>query len=238
VSQRVPRPGSPRWWQNREGQDKTADPGPGRPAVPIDRIVVAALELVDEVGPGEFSMRLLARRLRSSTATLYRHFVGKDEILVHVVDHVLGEVPRHLPELTPTATWQQRLVAAAEALFATLKDHPKAVSLFVDQIPLGRHGLAGREIAVGILLAGGFPPEIAARAYTAVGHYVIGFAVQLRADGTADPEDNQDIREFCRSLDPARYPATVSSAPYLPNSLDEEFRFGLQLIVDGLSRQQ
>jgi len=208
--------------------------------MPTDRVIVAALELVDEVGPGEFSMRLLAQRLRSSTATLYRHFAGKDEILVHVVDHVLGEVPRHLPDLAPTATWQERLVATADALFRTLKDHPKVVSLFVDHIPLGRHGLAGREAAVGTLLAGGFPPEIAARAYTAVGHYVIGFAVQLRADGTSDPENNQnnqDIREFCRALDPARYPATVSSAPYLPNSLDEEFRFGLQLIVDGLTRQ-
>ena len=208
--------------------------------MPTDRVIVAAVELVDEVGPGEFSMRLLAQRLRSSTATLYRHFAGKDEILVHVVDHVLGEVPRHLPDLAPTATWQERLVATADALFRTLKDHPKVVSLFVDHIPLGRHGLAGREAAVGTLLAGGFPPEIAARAYTAVGHYVIGFAVQLRADGTSDPENNQnnqDIREFCRALDPARYPATVSSAPYLPNSLDEEFRFGLQLIVDGLTRQ-
>jgi hypothetical protein len=29
----------------------------------------------------------------------------------------------------------------------------------------------------------------------------------------------------------------VASAPYLPSSLDEEFRFGLQLIVDGLAQQ-
>lgn len=237
MSQNVLRPGSPRWWLDRLRQDKSADQGPGRPPMPIDRVVVAALELVDEVGPGEFSMRMLAQRLRSSTATLYRHFAGKDEILVHVVDHVLGEVPRHLPDPALTATWQERLVATAEALFRTLKDHPKVVSLFVDHIPLGRHGLAGREAAIGTLLAGGFPPEIAARAYTAVAHYVLGFAIQLRADDTAEPQDNQDIREFCRSLDPARYPATVSSAPFLPSSLDEEFRFGLHLIVDGLSRQ-
>jgi AcrR family transcriptional regulator len=172
--------------------------------MPVDRVIVAALELVDEVGPGEFSMRLLAQRLRSSTATLYRHFAGKDEILVHVVDNVLGEVPRHLPDLADTSTWQERLVAGADALFRTLKEHPKVVSLFDDLLPLGPRGLAGREAAVDILLSGGFPPEIAARAYTAVAHYVIGFAIQLRAGGT---------------------------------SLDDEFRFGLQLIVDGLAKQ-
>jgi AcrR family transcriptional regulator len=205
--------------------------------MPVDRVIVAALELVDEVGPDEFSMRLLAQRLRSSTATLYRNFTGKDEILILVVDHVLGEVPRHLPDIADTATWQERLVAAADALFRTLKEHPKVVSLFDDHIPLGPRSLAGREAAIDILLAGGFPPEVAARAYTAVGHYVIGFAIQLRVSGTAGPEENDDIREFYRSLDPARYPATVASAPFLPNSLDDEFRFGLRLIVDGLAKQ-
>jgi AcrR family transcriptional regulator len=163
--------------------------------MPVDRIIDAAVELVDEVGPGEFSMRLLAQRLQSSTATLYRHFAGKDEILVQVVDHVLGEVPRHFPHIADTSSWQERLVASAEALFRTLRKHPKVVSLFDNHIPLGPRALAGREAAIGIMLAGGFSPEVAARAYT----------------------------------------ATVTSASFLPSSLDDEFHFGLQLLVDGLA---
>jgi AcrR family transcriptional regulator len=203
--------------------------------MPVDRIIDAAVELVDEVGPGEFSMRLLAQRLQSSTATLYRHFAGKDEILVQVVDHVLGEVPRHFPHIADTSSWQERLVASAEALFRTLRKHPKVVSLFDNHIPLGPRALAGREAAIGIMLAGGFSPEVAARAYTAVAHYVIGFAIQLPAAGTAGRKETQDLRDFYSSLDPARYPATVTSASFLPSSLDDEFHFGLQLLVDGLA---
>jgi AcrR family transcriptional regulator len=205
--------------------------------MPVDRVIAAAVELVDEVGPGEFSMRLLAQRLQSSTATLYRHFAGKDEIFVHVVEHLLGEVPRHLPGFANTPTWQERLVASAEALFHTLKEHPKVAPLFGDQVPLGPRALAGREAAIAILLAGGFTAEVAARAYTAVGHYVVGFAIQLPHGGTSDEEENRDLREFYRTLDATRYPATAASAPYLPSSLDDEFRFGLRLIVDGLARQ-
>ncbi len=205
--------------------------------MPIGRIIAAAVELVDEVGPDEFSMRLLAQRLRSSTATLYRHFTSKDEIFVHVVDHVLGEVPHHLPEMADKPTWQEQLAAIADALFQTLKEHPKAVSLFDNHVPVGPRGLAGREAAIGILLANGFPPQTAARAYTAVGHYVVGFASQLRADDTTGPAEDRDLGAFYRSLDPARYPATVASAPFLPSSLDEEFQFGLHLIIDGLARQ-
>jgi AcrR family transcriptional regulator len=205
--------------------------------MPFDRVIVAAVELVDEVGAGEFSMRLLAQRLRSSTATLYRHFASKDEIFVHVVEHVLGEVPRHLPELAATSTWQDRLVAGAEALFRTLKQHPKVARLLGDQVPIGPRGLAGREAAIGILLAGGFPAELAARAYTAVGHYVVGFAAQLPAGETSEQEENQALREFYRDLDPVRYPATTTSAPFLPSSLEDEFQFGLRLIVEGLAKQ-
>jgi AcrR family transcriptional regulator len=205
--------------------------------MPIGRIIAAAAELVDEVGPGQFSMRLLAQRLSSSTATLYRHFASKEEIFVHVVEHVLGEVPHHLPELTDQPTWQEQLAAVADALFETLKQHPKVVSLFDNHVPLGPRGLAGREAAIGILLANGFPPRTAARAYTAVGHYVIGFAGQLHVEDTTDPAEDQDLGAFYRSLDPEHYPATVTTAPFLPNSLDEEFRFGLQLIVDGLAQQ-
>lgn len=205
--------------------------------MPIGRIIAAAVELVDEVGPDEFSMRLLAQRLRSSTATLYRHFTSKDEIFVHVVDQVLGEVPHHLPEMADKPTWQEQLIAIADALFQTLKEHPKVVSLLDNHVPVGPRGLAGREAAIGILLANGFSPQTAARAYTAVGHYVVGFAGQLRTEDTTGPAEEQDLGAFYRSLDPTRYPATVASAPFLPSSLDEEFRFGLQLIVDGLAQQ-
>jgi AcrR family transcriptional regulator len=203
--------------------------------MPIDRVIEAAVELVDEVGPREFSMRMLAQRLRSSTATLYRHFAGKDQILVQVVDQVLGEVPRHLADLADTSPWQERLVASADALFRTLREHPKVVSLLDDHVPLGPHALAGREAAIAIMLAGGFSPEVAARAYTAVAHYVIGFAIQLPADDTTGQEKN--LRDFYRSLDPERYPATVTSASFLPSSLDDEFRFGLHLLVDGLTNR-
>jgi AcrR family transcriptional regulator len=200
----------------------------------FDRVVGTALELIDEVGPDEFSMRLLAKRLGSSTATLYRHFSGKDEIFVHVLDQVLGEAPRYLAGIPADSTWQEKLIGSAEAMFRTLRRHPRVVSLFGDQVPLGPRSLAGREAALGIMLVSGFSPEAAARAFTTVGHYIIGFAAQL--GGEAGHARKQEIREFFGSLDPAHFPAISVAGPYLPSSLEQEFRFGLQLIVDGLAQ--
>lgn len=126
-------------------------------------------------------------------------------------------------------------MAMAHGLFATLQAHPGVVPLLGDRIPLDPHGLTGREAMLSTLTSGGFAPEIAVRAYTAVSHHVIGFAGQLRTHGPDSQQDEENLREYFRSLDPARFPATVNAVPFTPIPLDHEFQFGPRLIVDGLA---
>ncbi len=197
---------------------------------------MVALEIVDEVGTDAFSMRLLAGRLGSGTATLYRHLAGKDELMVYVVDRILGQV-----EIEPDAgglsstTWQDATARGAGAFYEVLKDHPNVLPLLVCQVPVGPNALAVRERSMAVLLAGGFPPDLAARAYTAVAHYVVGFALQQHAPGAPQPKDAERLRNFYRGLDAETYPATIAAADKLTSvPLDEEFRFGLQLVLDGI----
>jgi len=183
-------------------------------------------------------MRLLADRLGSGTATLYRHLAGKDELMVYVVDRILGEV-----DLGPDAdtlgsrAWQQATAHGAGALYEVLKKHPNALPLLVSQVPVGPNAMAIRERSLAVLLACGFPLDLAARAYTAVGHYAVGFASQQHAPGAPRREDAAGLRDFYRALDAEAYPATVAAADELTGvPLDEEFRFGLQLVLDGIER--
>ena len=54
-------------------------------------------------------MRLLANRLGSGTATLYRHLASKDELMAYVVDRILGEVAIETDGGTLNdTTWQAR----------------------------------------------------------------------------------------------------------------------------------
>lgn len=210
----------------------------GRPQVPFERIVGAAVEIVDQVGPQALNMRQLAERLESGTATLYRHFASKDEILAYVVDRILGEVEIDVRGVSKL-NWQEACALGAEAFYRVLRAHPKVVPLLVSQIPVGPNGLANRERAIAVLLASGFPPNLAARAYSAIAHYVVGFASQLHAAGSPDPAESSQLRDFYRGLDKKAYPATVAIADYLPGISDEEeFRFGLRLIVEGLAQSR
>jgi len=224
-------PGSPDWWASRS-------PGPtyqrGRPPVDGARIIEAALKLVDEVGVQALTLRMLAEALESGTATLYRHFPGKDEILAHVLDKIFGEV-RVPAEVMTGLSWREAAAVAAQTFYEVLCRHPNAMPLLVAQVPVGPNSLLAREKAIALFLGYGFSVGLSARAFTALGHYSIGFAIQQHGPGTARPEDQIHLRDYYRSLDPALYPATAAAAEDLTcMPLREEFQFGLNLLLDGL----
>jgi AcrR family transcriptional regulator len=204
--------------------------------VEVGKIIDMALKLVDEVGVQALTLRMLAEALESGTATLYRHFASKDELLAHMVDRILGEV-QLTAESVEGLSWREAAAVGAEAFYETLCRHPNALSLLVAQVPVGPNGLLNRERIIGLLLRYGFPVDLAARAFSALGHYVVGFAIQQHGPGAVRPEDRSPLRDYYRSLDPAVYPATTAAAEDLTGvPLREEFRFGLGLLLDGLER--
>jgi AcrR family transcriptional regulator len=200
--------------------------------------VAAASELVDELGSDGFNMRLLAERLETSTATLYRHVAGKEELMVYVVDRLLAEVAAddEAGETRPR-TWRDAARRASSQLHRVLTQHPNVLPLLVTQVPVGPNGLAVRERSIATLVEFGFSPRLAARAYTTLAHYVIGFAVQQLAPGAPGPQEPAELGEYYRQLDPELYPATVAAVDGLTAvSLEEEFLEGLEFVIDGIDR--
>lgn len=213
----------------------TARRSPGRPPVPLERIVATALQIVDEEGADALSMRTLAQRLGSGTATLYRHFDNRAALVAHVVDRMFGSVTFDGEEASSVG-WQQALRTGAQAMFDALARHGNAARLLVEQVPLGPNAMALRERCVALLLDSGFPPRTAAQAYATLARYVLGFAVQVnRHEGTGRAEDAQAAAAF-RSVDPDLFPATLAVAPEMPVPIEEEFSFGLELLLSGLDR--
>ncbi|MGW1926240.1 TetR/AcrR family transcriptional regulator C-terminal domain-containing protein, partial [Streptomyces massasporeus] len=98
-------------------------------------------------------------------------------------------------------------------------------------VPVGPHGLARRERVLAALLEHGLPADLAARAFTAVAHYVIGFTAQQYGPAAA-PDHGAELAAFYGGLDPASYPALLQAARSLTSvATDEEFEFGLALLV-------
>lgn len=202
----------------------------GRPPLPLDRILEAALELVDEQGADALSMRSLAHRLGSGTATLYRHFASRAELVAMVVDGMFGEL-----EADESQPWQHVCSSFAQRAFDALSRHGNIAPLLIGHIPMGPNALAQREFILGVLLDNGFSPQVAARSYATLWHFILGFAMQVSESAAAEPDDAAASAAFGQ-LDPTRYPATRAVADNLPVELAEEFNFGLRLVVAGLER--
>lgn len=206
---------------------------PGRPPIPLDRIVTTALEIVDEQGADALSMRTLAQRLNSGTATLYRHFAGRADLVAHVVDRVLGAVEFDVAKFS-TMPWQEACKSACHSMFDGLRRHRNVTTLLAENVPIGPNALAARERMIAFLLANGFPPAMAARSYATLARYILGFAIQLT--GSSGGLDDARLAEVFHDLDPGQFPATVAVADSLPVPWEDEFAFGLELIVDGLTQ--
>ena len=226
-----PRPGDHAWWAARPSA--VSGTRRGRPPVDLSLIVATALRIVDEVGVAAFTMRMLADRLNSGTATLYRHFASKDEIMAYVLDLALGKVEIE-PADVANRSWQDAALATSDQLYQALREHPNVLALFGSQTPLGPSGLANQERVIALLLAHGFAPELAARAFHAISHYVVGFAIQEHAP-SAESRETADSRAFYSSLDAATFPALAKAAPFMLGcSVDEEFHFGLSMLLAGI----
>lgn len=209
---------------------------PGRPPVPLERILTAAEQIVDEEGAEALSMRTLAQRLGSGTATLYRHFDNRAALVAHVVDRLFAVAEIPADELSAMG-WRDACRRVAQAMFDTLSRHGNVAPLLVERIPVGPNAMAVRERCIAILLADGFPPRVAAHAYATLSRYVLGFAIQLRGHhDTGRPGSDTQTSAVFRATNPSLFPATAAVADWLPVPLEDEFRFGLELVLDGLGR--
>lgn len=75
------------------------DQGPPRkPRLSRERIVIAAVELLDAEGAEGFSMRRLAARLNAGTMSLYAYVETKEDVLDLALDAVMAEIELDTPD--------------------------------------------------------------------------------------------------------------------------------------------
>ncbi|MEW9548889.1 TetR/AcrR family transcriptional regulator [Nonomuraea sp. NPDC050783] len=77
------------------------DARPRRPRLSRERIVEAAVALLDAEGVAGFSMRALAARLHAGTMSLYEYVTSKEDVLDLALDEVFSEIEPETPPETP-----------------------------------------------------------------------------------------------------------------------------------------
>jgi AcrR family transcriptional regulator len=196
----------------------------------------AALGLADEGGLEALSMRGIGKSLGVEGMALYNHVANKDDILDGIVDRVLAEIPRPAIE----GDWQDEMRARAVAARRIFLRHPWAIGLLEE-----RHAgssparLAYFDAVLGCLRNAGFSPTLAMRAFSIIDSFLYGFILQelsLPFDDSASLDEvGEDLLRQMADAYPHLTEATVQA---MEDGWDyaEQFRFGLDLILDALAQ--
>ncbi|MBT2227964.1 TetR/AcrR family transcriptional regulator [Nonomuraea sp. NEAU-A123] len=161
---------------------------PRRPLLSRDRIVAAALVLVDAEGLDAVSTRRLANELGVSGPSLYNHVATKEELIDSVVDAVLGEVDTSMFARLggDDRDWRAALAAWAESYRATLAAHPNIVPVVAQGPGRRPHALRIADGVFGGLVAAGWPRREATRVGALMRYFVTGSALGSFAGGFPD----------------------------------------------------
>ena len=128
-----------------------------------ERIVDAAMAIVDTGGLDALSMRSVAQALGTGPASLYAHIADKDELLALLIERVAGEL--ELPEPDPER-WQEQLKAMVRATHYGLLAHRDLARARLANIPLGEGALRFSDRMIEIMRSGGLPDQVVASAAT------------------------------------------------------------------------
>lgn len=199
-------------------------PTSSRRGLDRERILRAALTIVDEEGLEALTMRRLGSALDVEGMAIYHHLPSKEAVLDGLAGLVLSEVP--LP--SRRVGWRRALREIAHGVRGTALAHPAAFGVVAQRPPATAAALRPIEAALAALEHAGFASELAVAGVQTLAAYVTGFALDDVSRSGAEQTD-------LSTLDPAAFPNLHRTAPLLAvRNRDTAFAQGLELILDGL----
>jgi AcrR family transcriptional regulator len=208
---------------------------PRRDPLTRERVIDAALRIMDAEGVEAVTMRRIGRELGVEAMSLYNHVRDKDDILDGISEAVMGRF-----EIPPsTGDWTQDVRALAREWRRLLGLHPGVMQLLAERhkplegMAVYRPMNAALEAIAGARLS----PREMAQAFNAFGSYIMGFVMMEQGlmPGRDHHEHAHQHEEVAEALREAGLPLLMTCFEYFAECpTDDQFEFGLELMVDGL----
>jgi AcrR family transcriptional regulator len=200
-----------------------------------ERIVDAALQVMDTEGLDAVSMRRVAREVGVEAMSLYHHVRDKEDLLQAICDRVMRsyEFPQEPGE------WAERVKAGARAWRRLLQAHPDLMRLFAlthGPDPQSPESLRPTEFALGTLKEIGLSDRDTVQAFHAFGGFIQGFVMMeggsIKGGGGEDPFAHAPNEP---GISPEAFPILSAVHRYFAEcDADEQFEFGLDLMIRGM----
>ncbi|GAA2038106.1 TetR/AcrR family transcriptional regulator C-terminal domain-containing protein [Terrabacter terrae] len=222
-------------------------PPAGRSALSRERIVDAAIRLIDTEGVAALTMRRLGAALDVEAMSLYRYVNGREDLLEAVVDALVDSIRIPAPgQLEPVDGWQAFLQWLAHDVRRLALEHPAAFPLIATRHPAApwlRPPLRSLRVVEAFLeglRARGFRDEQAVAAYRTftsflLGHLLLESAMQGAELSPAEEpldEGDADLPNRDQDLDLTDFPALTRLRGQLTEDhTEEEFEAALEHLL-------
>jgi AcrR family transcriptional regulator len=200
-----------------------------RPTLSAERIVTAALALIEEHGLSAFTFRRLGEALGCEAMSVYHYFPSKRHLMDALVAHVLAGIGEPPADLDPIG----RLRFLAWEYRAMAHRHPR----FFPHAALHRLNMPAGVAIIERLLrhfqAALGDDRLAAQAFRIFGYYVIGAALDETAGYAAGPSSAEPVTDDYIARE---CPRLAASAPYFkPEYFQSTFELGLEMMLQGIA---
>lgn len=203
-----------------------------RVALTRDRIVLAAIELIERDGVDALSMRRVAAELGVAVMSLYNHVDAKAALLDAVAEHILSGM---IVETGPEMHWTERARVLIRAFRKVAHDYPRCVTVVLTRKVGAPSAMLPVEHALAVADDAGFDGPTSVRIMRAMMAYAIG--AQMREVGAARMLDylpEGDPEPF-GTLDSEWFPHVLAlRRELLAHDPDTDFEFGLDLLIHAL----
>ncbi|MDQ7809351.1 TetR/AcrR family transcriptional regulator C-terminal domain-containing protein [Amycolatopsis sp. A133] len=203
-----------------------------------ERIVTAALELLDEKGMDALTVRALATRLDVRAPALYWHVRNKQELLDEMATEVMRRVTGALAAIPPGDGWREDLGSYAHVLRSEYLLHRDGARIFSGTRITDPDVVRMKEPWFERWAAAGWKPADADDAIDVVTAFVVGFVIE------------EQERRQAAGTDPARFSLAerdawlgenaplVKEAGRRCDEGDQRFERHLGIVLDGLAARR
>ena len=196
-----------------------------------ERIVSAAVTLIERDGAEAVSMRRVAAELGVGTMSLYNHVPNKAALLDGIAEFIMADMEF---AADPAADWRDQTRALARTFRDIARRYPRSVLVVITRQPRTTVGLRPVEIALAAVRQAGFDGQVAVRLVRTVVSFVLGSLVNEVgvAEAAGAGVGAVDKAELAEALTRAGYTNVRDLLPVLAeHDHPADFEFGLELLI-------
>ena len=203
-----------------------------------ERVVRTALGLLDEEGLEGLTLRRIAKELNVQAPALYWYFKNKQVLLDEMAATMLRDL---LAEGTFSSTelpWSKWMALSMKGLRRMMLRYRDGARVFSGTYLADDSLLEGLEAPLRVMTNAGFTLSQAARAWSTLYAFTIGFVIEEQAvkPRPGERDERYTPRKRARRIDSEKFPLSIAAGKELFSRFDKGYDEGLRLILAGVAQ--